>query len=508
MSNDLTATIEVKGARDWEPKHHTFTQRIERLYDVWNPPPGPSARGLRATTEAFQRIIADAIRDDVRLRALGGAWSSSRVNTTDGRIVNTKTLNWVFKMSQRTVHPSYPGQPTDLLFAQGGIMIAQLNDYLAGKGRSLKTSGASNGQTLAGAISTGTHGAALDVGPLPNFVVGLHLITGPDRHVWLERASYPVVADDFPGLFGAELIRDDKLFDAALVSFGSFGIIQAVMIETEKIFLLEATRKRMPFDDTLKHTLDTLDFSTLDTPHPGERPYHLEIVRNPYDKDQMAYVTTMYKRPYRDDYPRIDARAGPYRPGDDAAGFVGELVDTIPHLIPTAVNALIGPLYGEYELVVGKLGEIFYNTTNRGKSAACSLGIPLSMASMAMERALAVHEERGPVAAVVALRYVKVSKALLGFQTHAPITCIVDLDGIYSKRTVNFFEGVWEAFEADGIPYTMHWGKLNGILDGARVRQKYGSAVDDWIAARHTLLDAASRRVFTNGFMERCGLDG
>jgi hypothetical protein len=71
---------------------------------------------------------------------------------------------------------------------------------------------------------------------------------------------------------------------------------------------------------------------------------------------------------------------------------------------------------------------------------------------------------------------------------------------------VNFFEGVWEAFEADGIPYAMHRGKLNGIPDGARVRQKYGSAVDAWIAARHTLLDAASRRVFTNGFMERCGL--
>ena len=508
MSNDLKATIVEKGARDWEPKHHTFTQRIERLYDVWNPKGRPSAKGLRATTEAFQEIIAEAVRDGARLRALGGAWSSSRVNTTDGRIINTKTLNWVFKMSERNVHAFYPGEPADLLLAQGGIMIAELNDYLAGKGRSLKTTGASNGQTIAGAMSTGTHGAALDVGPIPNFVVGIHLITGPDRHVWLERASYPVVTDAFPERFGAELIRDDTLFDAAVVSFGSFGIIQAVMIETEEIFLLEATRRRMPFDETLKHTLNTLDFSRLPTPHPGERPYHLEVVRNPYDEEGLAYVTTMYKRPYREDYPRIDFSAGKYRPGDDAAGFIGELLDTVPRLIPTALNALIGPLYGEYELKVGKLGEIFYNTTNRGKSAACSLGIPLSMASTAMERALAVHEERGPIAATVALRFVKASKALLGFQTQAPTMCIVDLDGVLSDRMVNFFEGVWEAFEEDGIPYTMHWGKLNGILDEARVRQKYGSAVEDWIAARHTLLDEASRRVFTNGFMERCGLAG
>lgn len=508
MPTDRKATIEVKGARDWEPKHHTFSQRIERLYDVWNPAGGASPGGLRATTEAFQEIIAEAIRDGARLRALGGAWSSSRVATTDGRMVNTKALNWVFKMSQRVVHGDYPGQPADLLFAQGGIMIAQLNDYLAGKGRSLKTSGASNGQTLAGALSTGTHGAAIDVGPIPNFVVGLHLIVGPDRHVWLERASYPVVADAFPGLFGADLLRDDTLFDAALVSFGSFGIIEAVMIETEAVFLLEASRQRMPFDETLKHTLDTLDFSTLPTRHTGERPYHFEVVVNPYDEEGKAYVTTMFKRPYRDDYERIDRTPGRFRPGDDAAGFIGELVDTVPGLIPTAVNALIGPLYGEFELQEGILGEIFHNTTNRGKSAACSLGIPVSMASRAMERALAVHEERGPVAAVVALRFVKASTALLGFQTHAPITCIVDMDGVFSERTLRFFEGVWEAFEADGIPYTMHWGKLNGILDPARVRQKYGPAVDTWIDARHTLLDEASRRVFTNGFMERCGLDG
>jgi hypothetical protein len=36
----------------------------------------------------------------------------------------------------------------------------------------------------------------------------------------------------------------------------------------------------------------------------------------------------------------------------------------------------------------------------------------------------------------------------------------------------------------------------------------YGdAAVDKWIACRHALLDAPSRNVFNNAFMQRCGLD-
>jgi hypothetical protein len=36
----------------------------------------------------------------------------------------------------------------------------------------------------------------------------------------------------------------------------------------------------------------------------------------------------------------------------------------------------------------------------------------------------------------------------------------------------------------------------------------YGDAtVDKWIACRHQLLDDASRKVFTNEFMKKCGLD-
>src|SRR4030095_12269917 len=105
-------------------------------------------------------------------------------------------LNMLFPIRNiQSLSPGYKGTPANLLFAQGGNSIQELNNWLRQNKRSLKTSGASNGQTIAGCFSTGTHGSAIDTGSVQDFVVGMHIITGPGTHIWLERESYPVVSD-------------------------------------------------------------------------------------------------------------------------------------------------------------------------------------------------------------------------------------------------------------------------------------------------------------------------
>jgi hypothetical protein len=82
------------------------------------------------------------------------------------------------------------------------------------------------------------------------------------------------------------------------------------------------------------------------------------------------------------------------------------------------------------------------------------------------------------------------------------------MDGVESEITRKFYKKVWEALETKGIPYTLHWGKINFNLDAARVRKMYGDAkINRWIDCRHQLLDESVRKVFTNAFMEKCGLD-
>ena len=43
------------------------------------------------------------------------------------------------------------------------------------------------------------------------------------------------------------------------------------------------------------------------------------------------------------------------------------------------------------------------------------------------------------------------------------------------------------AMDAQGIPFTQHWGKTNGYTP-ARVQTMFGPDYNAWIAARHTLL--------------------
>ena len=105
-------------------------------------------------------------------------------------------------------------------------------------GAHMKTSGIGAGQTVVGAFSGNTHGSAIQFGSTPDFVVGIQLVTGAGQSLWIERQSYPVLNDHFVERLGARLVRNDDLFDAAVVSFGAFGIISAVAIETDPIYQL------------------------------------------------------------------------------------------------------------------------------------------------------------------------------------------------------------------------------------------------------------------------------
>ena len=235
--------IRPSNATSWTNRHDTFTQPINNLFDLIN---GTTANGFddyNAMTDAIQAFLGTAITQNKTVRALGGGWSFSKVAATDGWILNTKMLNMAFPIrSTQSVSPQYARTPNDLLFAQCGNSMQELNSLLKQNKRSLRTTGASNGQTIAGCFSTGTHGSAIDAGSVQDFVVGMHIIVGPGKHVWLERQSYPVVSGAFLQKFKTKLVADDELFNAALVSFGSFGFIHGVMIETEDIYLLECYR--------------------------------------------------------------------------------------------------------------------------------------------------------------------------------------------------------------------------------------------------------------------------
>jgi FAD/FMN-containing dehydrogenase len=495
------------GQTSWQNKHETYTQALRRVLQAVNDPPqaGDPLQRYNTMTATLQGLIGRALQEGVRLRAFGGGWSFSGAPATDGYLLDTSPLNLWFRVRDRSMHPGFQGPRDGLYFLQCGNSIAGLNRNLRAEQRSLRTTGASNGQSIVGAMSTGTHGAAIDVGAIQDYVVGIHLIVAPDRHLWIERASYPVTTDGFAGLLGAELRREDELFDAVLVSFGAFGLIHGVMIETDPIFLLEMHRLRRPLDDGLRAAITTLEFAGAGLPKGNERPRHFDLVANPYDMDAGVYVTAMYRRPFRPDYPRPPH--GDLAPGDDALQFVGTVTDALPLLIPKVMTAAVRSQYKTTSTPLeGTTNDIFPTTTTRGKASGTAIAVPLDRALDAMELILSINRDHGPFPCLVALRFVPRTAALLGF-TRFERTCIVDVDGTLSNRTRSFYSRIWQSLGASDIPYAMHLGKILG-LSAAEVRRLYGGNLDRWLGARRALLPPVLRRVFSNRFLEELDLAG
>ena len=498
--------------KKWENRHQTFIEKINDLITVGNEQGlDTNLKRYNDTTIGLQSLIGDAIKANKPLRSLGAGWSWTKIATAQGGImIDTKQLNLPFILTAKSIVPEYKGDYKKLLFAQCGMGIWELNDRLRERKLSLKTCGASNGQTIVGAMSTGTHGSAIDVGAVSDYVVGMHIILGPDRHVWLERESQPIASDSF--LKNLKTTRlpgtNDDLFNAALVSFGSFGIIHGVMLETDDLYLLETNSKRVPYENALRKMMETLDFTKAKNLTGGtERPYYFSVTLNPYDIENGAYVYTQYKRPYQDDYQRPVPNDAGIGPGDDAPCFIGRLTDVAPRLVPGMVNKLLAGPLKPYSKVFGTLGEIFDNTKLQGKLMSTAIGIPLNQVNRVADLLFELNDKKvsGPFTGLFAFRFVKKSRATLGF-TRFDFTCILELDGIFSKKTVDFYQAVWDRLEKDNIPFTLHWGKMNN-MNSDQIKRMYGKDADAWMAARNKLLDKDALKAFTNPLLTQWGLD-
>ena len=157
---------------------------------------GLTVEDLKETTRQFQALIADARKKGLKARAIGSAWSLSRAPTTTGWALNTNRLRGRLKIaaggSRRRLSRHAPTRREGLYLFQCGNTVADVNKVIESKdqGRSLFTSGAANGQTIAGATSCGTHGSALEHGALHDHIVAIHLIATGNGSL-LDRAQEP-----------------------------------------------------------------------------------------------------------------------------------------------------------------------------------------------------------------------------------------------------------------------------------------------------------------------------
>jgi FAD-linked oxidoreductase len=123
---------------------------------------------------------------------------------------------------------------TGLVTVRSGITLRRLNAELGGLGLAMANLGDIDAQTLAGALSTGTHGTGARLGGLATQVEALDLVLADGSLVTCSAASRP------------------ELFAAARVGLGALGVITSVTLRCVPSFTLAADERPVPVDEVLE----------------------------------------------------------------------------------------------------------------------------------------------------------------------------------------------------------------------------------------------------------------
>ena len=464
----------------------------------------------------IQRLIREAADKNEGFRTNGSSWSLSHVAHQKDNMHYNGFMSIHIPISQELTHENSSYVNKNLFFFECRNTIKRISEVLGSHGKSLKTSGASNGQTIAGCISTGVHGSALNVGSIQDYVVGLNIIIGDKSTdiVYLERHTKPALNDDFAKKINARVIRNDHLFNAALVGLGAFGFIHGVVIEAEDRFLPKRYVKKIKKELAME-LADTIDFKNSTFKIDGEvdengkplRPYHYKVFINPYTNEDDYVVEVMYKKPYQipypDPFPII--KKSLYK---DLIYLLIKMSEKYPKAIPWFIKRLQKSILPEVnEETLGTLYETFWDAPYQGPAFACSIAIDHTNSSKAYKVLEEMTQKEGPIPGVFAMRFVKQTDTTLGF-TKFPTTCMLEIDEVlweksrkimslteYSKRMI-------EVLQKNNIPFTIHWGKNSDWKFPNLVKIMFGDKVREWKSYRNGLLSTEMQKVFSNGFLE------
>jgi L-gulono-1,4-lactone dehydrogenase len=452
--------------------------------------------------DELTEIVREAREARCTIRAVGSGHSWSDVALTPGYLIETHNLSRPLEID--CLRSDWDGPA--LARVQAGMRIRELNNVLWGRQQALKQMGGYDGQTVAGVISTSTHGSGLGFGPLSDNAVSIDLVAADATVHRVEREGGPTDPASFAEAHpGWELHQGDDWFNAVSVSMGCMGVIYAVTLEVRESFWLTETRELKPWSQVRE---DLLDIEAL------ERIEHYEVLVNPYEVDgeRRSLITTRVQtaspaKPRARDRLRrnwlLEWVCGLWLTRT-VLPFVGNLR---PSAGPSTINSILKWMADkEYTNRSYKVFNI--GTANYLPAYSSEIGVPVTGDNhvRAIEEVFAVaqrHRELGGIyeTSPIALRFVRRSPACMSMM-HAADTMMIEL--IQMVRTEGGFEllGAYEdaLYKYGGRP---HWGQVNTLTGSHRLLGSMYPELDAWIRIRDALDPAG---MFDSPFAKRVGI--
>ena len=496
------------GQQIWTNYHKTAACNVKERLEIANGEESGGRAHLKSVAETVLELLKEAKQYQIPVRPIGAGWSPAPINIVeDGWLIETLRLNRTFRLDGNAVHPDCEIPPEALLLVQCGATVDEVYESAEQLGRSLRTGGASNGQSFAGACATGTHGSVWKSGGIQDHVRAVQLVT-PERILWIA-PDKAVLSDEFIAQTGSEIIRDDRIFAACQVHVGAMGFITALLIETDPIYMVQNIQKATKIERVHIDWLCRGEFTKFSREFGlNEEPYFQQIILNPFDPfGKNALLRFLYKRPF-------DADIKPPPPSQMGAGY-----DAL---------TLLGNLMAESEFFKA---EILQVAMERGYPKDQDVDDPDRIAtwgntteehipianlfngSVTIQRFLLSEVfdliidsfRKGGGGTVVTLRFVHKAQGLLA-PARWEDNVVIDFDGPNVESSHIGYKKVVEALDDAGVAFTRHWGKTNN-LDESRVKRDYEQDYANWRWAQAQLMpDPADRQIFANDELVKLGL--
>lgn len=349
------------------------------------------------------------------VKVVGHGHSFTDIAVTDGHIVSLENYNKVLNIDP-VAHE---------ITVQSGIQLSALNEQLDRNGYAMPNLGDIAYQSVAGALSTSTHGTGVLLTGLAGQVVGFRLITADGS------------------IFDCSRSENEELFHVGRVSLGALGIISTVTLRVVPAFYLHAVEEPIRLDHLLEHLDEFVDsndhFEFFWVPHTGwaltKRNNRTEMQADPPQR-----IQTWWNKTVMENY---------------AFGVVCWVGRLFPALIPRLAKAL--PSSGRTEYV-NKSFKIFASK-RIVKFYEMEYAIPRSQLKDALNRIRAMVDTRGfKLNFPVEVRFTAADDIPLSTASGRE-SAYIAVHIFKGMRYEDFFQEV-EAImsEYEGRP---HWGKLH-----------------------------------------------
>jgi FAD/FMN-containing dehydrogenase len=310
----------------------------DRVFTNWH---GNVRRNVQAV---IPRNLKELVGSIVEIGSRGGVvgiegsgWSFTNIvaNSRTQFLIDTSELNAnLDRLLPSIIDNRIIDSNNRLVHVEAGVKLHELNCRLNALGLALPTMGGSRGQSLAGVISTGVHGADVSLPPVADTVRAIHLVGTGGQQWWIEPSTNPISSKSQIDRAKAQgildpairVVYDDNWFNAVLVSMGCAGVIYSVIVECRPAFRLRSS--------TIAENWGQAQNRITSLRRASGRPRFLEINVNPSDLSCRVTV-------------RDETTDAVFHPTSSPPPSTCEIIEAAGLIGPGAIATLLGAI-GDY----------------------------------------------------------------------------------------------------------------------------------------------------------------